>query len=105
MTDNMIERVARALCRVNNLESRSRAGINVMYDSDWLHYENASWKNHENEARAAIAAMRDPTEAVVTAGLANVDASSDLVTLGYIDGDDLTPAWRAMIDAALGEKP
>jgi len=105
MTDNMIERVARALCRVNNLESRARAGINVMYDSDWLQYENASWKNHENEARAAVDAMREPTEEMVTAGLAKVDEPSYMVTRGYIADHDLRIGWRAMIAAALGEKP
>lgn len=45
-------------------------------------------------ARAAIEAMREPSEAMLAAG--------DYVAL---DGDVSKKMWRAMIDAALGELP
>jgi len=45
-------------------------------------------------ARAAIAALREPTEAMVEAGLNHIDPCR---------ASDLAQAWRAMIDAALEE--
>lgn len=46
---------------------------------------------YERSARAAIAAMRDPTEGMM------LDPR--------VRGDDDIEAWQAMIDAALTEKP
>ena len=46
---------------------------------------------HEDQARAAIEAMREPTEAMSDAG--------------WIDKEDVSPAeiWLAMIDVALAQ--
>jgi hypothetical protein len=75
MTDDMIERVARAVAKCQNGE-----------DDDWEYYKN--------EARAALAAMREPTEEMMLAGeRANEPLDSPAYT-----------TWRAMIDAALGGK-
>jgi len=69
----MVERVARAL-------------------SGWLH-GSPSWESCFPMARAAIEAMREPTEAMVWAGRA------DHLT---VDGEEWSkPIWQAMIDAAL----
>jgi hypothetical protein len=46
----------------------------------------------EELARAAIEAMREPTEQQLRAAWAKVDSNID-------------DFWRAMVDAALGEKP
>jgi hypothetical protein len=50
------------------------------------------YSHRKGLARAAIAAMREPTEAMVKKGGSEVD---------WLRG--LTDAWKAMIDAALSE--
>ena len=80
----MIERVARTMCR-HWLEA-DYEGENV----DRL--VNREWSAWEPIARAAIAAMREPT-------LGMTDA-------GYMASDEhhtMAAAWQAMIDAALAE--
>lgn len=47
---NMIEKVARAICKCNN-------------------WDSVSWDVYINDARAAIAAMREPTESQLRAAL------------------------------------
>jgi hypothetical protein len=73
MTDDMIERVARAIFIAAKENS------------------SASWEGHIPEARAAIAAMREPTEEMMLAG---ERADEPLDSPAYT-------TWRAMIDAAL----
>jgi|AmaraimetFIIA100_FD_contig_41_5707065_length_408_multi_3_in_0_out_0_1 hypothetical protein len=65
----MIERVARAIAKSQGVED--------------------TWRGYMAETRAAIAAMREPTEAMAHAG--DQHAGRD--------------AWQAMIDAALKEEP
>lgn len=74
----MIERVARAICAVEYGD------------------ENAGWENQIPAARAAIEAMRRPTEAM-KAGLREVAGTQ---TLAYA-----LASWPTMIDAALKEGP
>lgn len=69
---SMIEKVARAMCEADN-----GAG----YDARWDFYIPM--------AKAAIHAMRDPTEAMLDAGHSQTDFAGD--------------AWQSMIDAALEE--
>ena len=94
MTDDMIERVARAICRARDFERHSGSERN---DGDWSRYEDVNWKNHEQEARAAIAAMREPTEAMM--GALYEMRKPEKEKLGIVG------VYRAMIAAALGEKP
>lgn len=85
MTKNtMIERVARAIC-----EEDERNG-----GAPWGYYEAVTHirlEAYRDMARAAIAAMREPTPEIEKAG--------------WIEGACLTPAdhWKSMIDAALKE--
>lgn len=74
----MIERVARAICRS---------------DADW---EGNSWKQHVNEARAAIEAMRVPTQEMKEA--VRLVGGTQALAYGLA-------AWPTMIDAALKENP
>lgn len=53
-------------------------------------------KIHRHRARAAIKAMREPTEAMVTAG-----AGAEDHEFGVIGLQPATEAWRLMIDEAL----
>ena len=78
MTDDMIERVARAICK-----SRSCHGIQCC---EWpantgLRHKCTVVAGYGDAAGAAIAAMREPTEAMLDYGT--------------------RPTWQAMIDAAL----
>ncbi len=73
----MVERVARALF-ANNSGSSPRGKR-----------ADRAWKNYEGHARAAIEAMRDPTEeqyeALCATGLMWKDQSSQTVWQTYID--------------------
>jgi hypothetical protein len=72
MTDTMRERVARAIAEAHELHGRSYYSI----------------------ADAVIAAMREPTEAMVNAGY-DVGYSPDPLPCDAV--------WKAMIDAAISE--
>ena len=82
---DMVERVARAICLAHAIDSGySRGCAEASVDVEW--------KAWVVEARAAIAAMREPTEEMVDAGW---QTSDDVVWMA------LKEAWPAMIDAAL----
>lgn len=66
----MVERVARAICR------HAMGG-----ESDW--------SNFVADARSAIEAMREPTDAMIIAGVHHDNMG------------DMAGRWMAMIDAAL----
>jgi len=76
----MIERVARTLCVANGEDPDKPSGA----FGEW-------WKSYENEARAAIEAMREPTDVMVGAAVSYKSA-------GVID------IWQTMIDFALWAK-
>lgn len=78
MSESMIERVARALAEE---------------DGDLYEANAVFWKGM---ARAAIKAMREPTEAMERAG--DIPGWDDAVSIGHS-----ADVWRAMIDAALSE--
>lgn len=78
----IIERVAQAI-----YEDRNGHGC-----VPWSKRTAAHKAPYRSDARAAIEAMREPTETMVTAGLRSDPE-------GYVKGD-----WYFMIDAALKEK-
>lgn len=88
----MVERVARAICLQFNLDD-GYADNSVLRGS----IEMGMWRNHVSQARAAIAVMRKPTEAMTYAAWEHLDG-------GY-SHERITEAVRAMIDAALNEPP
>ena len=88
MASEMIERVARALCR--------EAGDDPD-ETDITGRGGPLWRLWIDAARSAIEAMMEPTNAMLKAGSAHHM---------YGPGDplpDALDAWRAMIDAALNE--
>lgn len=85
MSESMIERVAKAI-------AKARGG--------W-HADEGQWRSCEDEARAAIEAMRDPTEAMTLAMLQAWETPPG----EDADSSDMTPNWKAAIDAALAEIP
>lgn len=87
-TSGMVERVARALHTVD--DARSRPDLAVEWEACLPVYQ----KMKLEEARAAIDAMREPTEAMMDASNREWDGRMSYRSSG---------AWRAMVDAALSE--
>ena len=85
----IIERVARAIC----------ASLDEDPDAADTPYEIRGWRLHQSTARAAIAAMREPTEAMIGAGgdiiWTRVNNDQNGINAHAIE------AWCAMIDEAL----
>lgn len=76
----MVERVARAICQSecdNRLGPGKCKGCSQVWRESWI----------INQARAAIEAMREPTEAMAS----------------EIGRHDTVSIWKAMIDAALAK--
>lgn len=95
MSDSLIERVARALCAAHYAArfAKPRDDAHVQNNVD------GNWHLYILSARAAIEAMREPTEAMVKEGI--------LGGYGWEECKcfltDPTEVWRTMIDAALGK--
>lgn len=94
MASEMLERVARAICN-----KRAEVGL----QRDWTmslatrplaeriaEYVNLNWKAYEDDARIAISAMREPTDAMMEF----IMLRKDDYELGLKD-------WRSAIDEAL----
>jgi hypothetical protein len=79
----MIEKVARALAKVY---ARGTGDDEVAANR----YADSFWRKFKDDARAAIEAMREPTDAMLGAGEGETH-------------DDPAPVWAAMIDRALSE--
>lgn len=84
---NMVERVARAL-----IETHAR--FKLMPEQQIQIIVDREWKYHAPWARAAIAAMREPTEAMC-----------DAAAIDSIGPHDMQIFWQEMIDSALAEEP
>lgn len=99
----MIERVARAI-----MQARDGCRVTDWREAEW----NPAVAQALSEARAAIAAMREPTEGM----LAGTEAPGTwgveprfVVPVGYENGpiyrEQCAEIYQAMIDAALQKKP
>lgn len=104
----MVEKVARAICRVQGRDPNSpvawsaatvgakEAGVSRIIDQP----SYPRWHEFKAEARAAIAAMREPTEAMEIAGCDAFSRKFDDPGVAAVSPE---VAWRAMIDAAMKE--
>ncbi len=104
----MVERVARALCSAKGrdpdrkvegdrrLFAEREIEDGVMVPDDILF--EPMWMAHQREARAAIAAMREPTEAMT-------DHFGDWMGDAPKDHETARELWREAIDTALGTEP
>lgn len=92
MSETMIQRVARAL-----YESKAIPG------DDWATESEVHREFCRRQARVAIEAMREPTQAMLDAGADHMHEAIDFSPEPGegIDGYDVSPVWDAMIDAAL----
>lgn len=97
MTDSMIERVARVL------EPQAWAALGI---GDTFVYKNRRTSSLR-KARAAIAALREPTEEMYEAGGTSeafqIQSSIDPSRLWQPGQIIAATVWRTMIDAALSE--
>lgn len=83
----MVERVARALCVAAGHDPDSpTCDVFSLDDPDCIY----PWAGFRAQARAAIEAMREPTDEMKA-------------VVYWVENSDLPSGWRAMIDAALQE--
>lgn len=87
-SESMVERVARAI-----YEGRNGRGARA-----WGSQPNAHKEPYRSDARAAIEAMREPTDEMIIEGVETLNHS--LGDGSVMDRDPLF-AWRAMIHVAL----
>jgi hypothetical protein len=83
MTEWMVERVARALW-VAHCDAHTDEGSQVQDHPMYI-----------AQARAALHAMREPTEAMLSMGCIDLGSGGDL------DDKNVLQIWQAMIDEAL----
>ncbi len=69
----------------------------------WEKLSDAGREHWIASQRAAIAAMREPTEAILVAGVKATISRCFCGQSAHPDCDDMETGWRAMIDAALAE--
>lgn len=90
MSETMIERVARAICKAMGYEPDA-ADFDTLPDNESIDgWRN--WFGFKSEARAAIEAMRLPTTEMCWAMSKNGAEGND---------DELRSDWSAAVDAAL----
>ena len=115
--ESMVERVARAICEARGINPENPTGRRIECDpdkADNLHTTGASniassrmvraWEQFEDHARAALEAMREPTEEMFEVGFGKGQECSEY------HGEDLSErrpfhairnVWQTMIDRAL----
>ena len=94
----MVERVARAICRAGG-KNPDEVMLSLGGEKTLM------WEAFEDVARAAIEAMREPTEAMTAAG-SRVDVWHSWCAAGErIVDDSAGDVYRGMIDAALKDSP
>lgn len=100
--DTMLDRVAKAIAR--EMIERNRVGISAEETEILVGRE---WTFHRGKARAALSAMRAPTEAMIEAeGRARYDDWDEWPASFKSDfRAGILIGWNAAITAALGETP
>lgn len=93
MTDAMIERVALAIWAARE---KQFPPFTQRKEPDQLDRSSGAWVAVLSQARAAIEAMREPSEAMEKAG--DLPGWDDSVSVGLS-----REVWQAMTDAALAE--
>lgn len=86
--ESMVERVARAIC--------AASGFGEAFE----HLVGQAWTHWLPEARAAIAAMREPTEAMI---LAAMEGNEERVRVSPQTAKARSQTYTTMIDAALAD--
>lgn len=90
MGESMVERAAQAIAEMGG----TRRGV-------WSTLGPKAKERYRTDVRAALTAIREPTEAMIRSGL---DAFLE-VPNHFRDGREIAAVWRSGIDAALSEEP
>lgn len=95
--NEMVERAARAMAWEAIIESLELSGV-MAFNPEWTEKQvDEDWPMYRRHARAAIAAMREPTEEMIDDG----DDEFPQFEEAMYRFEYLRKAWQAMIDAAL----
>ena len=86
---DMVEKVARALCKVGVIKEMERCNIPATKPEFMTAAVDREWDLYQDDARAAIKAMRDPTDAMRLAIPPR---------FGEMTYRDIGDIWRAMVD-------
>lgn len=107
-SESMVERVARGLCEQDGHDPDAIVSITVISGRIGFPQVPSStsqaWEKYVERARTVIEAMREPTGAMTVAAT-KVMPTYPRSQPGSSIFDDIADEWRAMISAALGEKP
>lgn len=97
---DFIERIARAIYFAGEGLGPESYEANQAH---WEHWWSVDRAEHEAQARAALAAMRDPTQEMIFAGGRSIEMTvcGDVEGLATACGNDAALAWSKMLDAAL----
>ncbi|ARR52112.1 hypothetical protein HY78_00865 [Rhizorhabdus wittichii DC-6] len=91
----LIERAARAICVTFGYDPDKDDEVGIGETGD------VNWNMFEDHARAVLAAIRDPSEAMVQAGDLRKEQDTDhWENYCYANPADI---WRDMVDAALAK--
>lgn len=93
----MVERVARKLAQAHFMRKLHQGSCTQ--EERVAHMVEANWRNHEADARAAIAEIRKPTEAMEMEGFYTACRHDHGETVPDLEIGRAT--WTAMIDEAL----
>lgn len=96
-TMTMIERVARAMCVAKGIDPDEPTHASGGTGIDITVYQR-QWQKQVVAARAAIEAMREPSEKMAAAFFSPI---ADTAAASYFEDDDFEYCYRAMINAAL----
>lgn len=99
---SMVERMARAICEASGRNPDDP----LFWNERTGQVIGVAWRGYEWKARAAIAALREPTEAMLADGDSAIprfeaDAETGARMMGR---EGALECWRTMIDAALEGK-
>ncbi len=99
-----LEEIARAICIAQGADPNMVLAINESYSgAPVADIARPLYRQPQfiEAARAAVEAMREPTDAMVLRGHEMVDDPRG----GFVDVTNVIDGWKAMIDAILNEKP
>lgn len=96
MSHPMLEKVARAIAKIDHNGRVAEEGFWANPDTGSFHYRDM--------ARAAIQALMEPDEGMLSAGVMGYDDNSPYACEGYFDAEDAAAVLRAMLKPLLGDE-
>lgn len=97
--ESMVEKVARAICKAMG-ENPDCVTERFLPGSCQTDEGEPHWKGYVEHARAALEAVREPTQEMLNARGKN-DMGYEASVSGYLDNWSAETVWQAMISEAL----